>query len=677
MPIFLGQRPDTLSSNENSAYSTPLSSNCRQRKRKFATIPSITLLLAIVISLFTITAEAKLDVTLDGGKIQSFPSWDPMMGVSDYYSMHGVLFMAQVDKDCVIRLDSGVAGSTAELMRLIGDRVPEGLVSVPVLRYDWLDNCATYDEIFKHIPDAEAGIKAAGLPAIGAIIMDGDSQSYQDFGPPFQQLADAPYWNHEARLNISYVGEDTIELLYPPSKVNDSKVYIATVTQEDGPWNNLWNSVGMKVLIRGIDVLTGLVFFFGIWVLIFICRAEQDKNHTRRYLTLIPGIIYLPLSIAFAPYKTTLPWRNAVYYVSLLFPFISLGLQIIMWSKLIYRIKRKPVNKVFAYFSYVTIGVPTIAAFLDGIGWLIPKVPIIRMVGEKGFMFCMPAIIIVQAGLIFYFAITFFRSLRNIAVSESTRTALVKITILNVAMISFFILMLLSRIISLLGLNHRLRGAYLAELIVFRMSFILFYGCCFHTLSIRQPTGSTVNSNNRTAGTGSGRGTHHSGSRTGAGSTTLYNSASHVSSSNSGGDGVHDGAGKNTHSHFGPGETPAKVAFYPHEKKISRQSSKGFTIPSPVSNDFSMFPPQNEPAQYGGATLAASPTLSTRSAKKYKHHSGMRIDEEEEDDESVYGNHLYQLKPTRNSRSGRQQMQHPEGYSRFDISDEDRSVHAV
>ncbi|KAF9976554.1 hypothetical protein BGZ73_008309 [Actinomortierella ambigua] len=587
--------------------------------------------------------------------------------------MHGILFVAKVDKECIIRTDSGVASSTAELMKLLGPGAPN-MVSIPVLRYDWLDDCATFDEIFKRIPGAETGLRAAGLPPIGAVVMDGNAKSTEDFGSPFQQLADAPYWNHEANLNISYIGSDSIELLFPASKANDSKVYVATVTQENGPWNIMWNSTGMKVLNRGIDVLTGLVFFYGIWVLIFICRAVQDKNHTRRYLTLIPGIIYLPLSIAFAPYKTTVPWRNAIYYVSLLFPFISLGLQIIMWSKLIYRIKRKKANKLFAYFSYVTIGVPTISAFLDGIGWLIPKVPIIRMIGEKGFMFGMPAIILVQAGLIFYFAITFFRSLRNIAVSETTRTALVKITILNVAMVSFFILMLLSRIISLLGLNQRMRGAYLAELIVFRLSFISFYGCCFWTLSIRQPTGSTANSKSvGGSGPGFSSGQAHSSGHHGGGSTTLYNSSSQPSSFPGGGAGMNE-AGKNTHSHFKPGETPASMSYFQHEKKISRQSSKGFTIPSPDSIHFPSF--NNESAQYGGPkpiSPATSPTLSTKSAKKYQQYPGMRLDEEDEDDQSVYGNHLYQLKPMRNSKGSRQHLQH----SDFEASDEDRSLHAV
>ncbi|KAF9166666.1 hypothetical protein DFQ26_007239 [Actinomortierella ambigua] len=593
------------------------------------------------------------------------------MGISNFYSMHGILFLAKVDEECIIRVDNNVANSTVELLKLLGNEMPN-LVAIPILRYDWLDDCATFDEIFKRISDATSGVKAAGLPTIGAVVMDGNAKSTEDFGAPFQQLADAPHWNHDAGLNISYVGSDTIELLFPASKANDGMVYVATVTQEGGPWNDMWNSTGMMALNRSIDVLTGLVFFYGIWVLIFICKAEQDQNHTRRYLTLIPGILYLPLSIAFAPYKTAVPWRNAVYYVSLLFPFISLGLQIIMWSKLIYRIKRKSANKLFAYFSYVTIGVPTISAFLDGVGWLIPKVPIIRMIGEKGFMFCMPAIILVQASLIFYFAITFFRSLRNIAVSDATRTALVKITILNVAMVSFFILMLLSRIISLLGVNQRVRGAYLAELVVFRLSFISFYGCCFWTLSIRQPTGSTANSRPiGGSGPGFGSGQVQSIGYHGGDSTTLYNASSQPLSFQEVGSGKHE-AGKNTHSHFKPGETPAKISSSPHEKKISRQSSKGFIIPSP---DSSHFPSSHNASVHVGSSTpispATSPTLTTRSAKKYQQYPGMRLDEEEEDKQSVYGNHLYQLKPMRNNKGSRQHLQ------ASDASDEDHSIYAV
>ncbi|KAF9585823.1 hypothetical protein BGW38_000576 [Lunasporangiospora selenospora] len=415
--------------------------------------------------------------------------------------------------------------------------------------------------------------------------MDGDALNNEDFGSPFIQLADAKHWNQAARLNISFTGSDTVLTLAEILQANYA--LLATTASEPGPWNRLWHSVGMNVIIRGLDVTAGLIFVYGIWVLFYVVKAAKDDMNYRRYLILVPGIIYLPLSIAFAPYKVTVPWRNAVYYLSLLFPFISLGLQITMWSKLVYRIKRKKANKLFSYYSYVTIFVPVISSFLDGIGWLIPSVPIIRMIGERGFSYVTPAVILVQAGLIFYYAVTFFRSLKGIAISTTTRTALVKITVLNMAMISFFVLMLLSRIVSVMGLNMRSRAAYLVELIVFRFSFLFFYAACFRTLAIRQPTGSTVDSKGASSGGGHLSGTAKTQSKTQ--SKSLAKNQNQYAMDEFGGGGESSSSSRHDPE---TGSTPSRLHYNKH---LSNHASKGFTIPDPSNPRYLSQP-------YGGAS---------------------------------------------------------------------------
>ncbi|KAF9121645.1 hypothetical protein BGW39_010365 [Mortierella sp. 14UC] len=491
--------------------------------------------------------------------------------------------MGDVRPDCTIQINP-LAGPAGQAIKAAVDPANPIIDSIIVLRYDWLDNCATFDDIFDRLPTLNAQLQSLALPEVGAVIMDGNANSMEDFGSPFTQLANAHYWNNKVHLNISFTGSDSV-LAMSSLLGNNSHVLLATVEQDQGPWNHMWRSIGFNILIRGLDVLTGIVFAYGIWVMVFIVKAvKKDSQHFKRYMILIPGCFYLPLSIPFAPYKVTVPWRNAVYYVSLLFPFISLGLQMTMWSKLIYRIKRKKTNKVFTYYCYVTIFIPVLSSFMDGIGWLIPSVPVIRIIGERGFSYATPAVILLQACLIFYYAITFFQSLKGVAVSQTTRTALVKITVLNLAMISFFILMFLSRIVSLLGLNMKSRAAYITELAIFRFSFVFFYAACFGTLSIRQPTGSTIDSKGNNSTSGGGNGHHHSssagnhghGSKSHNKNVTVYPMDNLHSSDNG------NGAIRSQTGSKGDEDRPSMH----YNRHLSNHASKGFTISDPNSPSF-------------------------------------------------------------------------------------------
>ncbi|KAF9897492.1 hypothetical protein BX616_005504, partial [Lobosporangium transversale] len=515
--------------------------------------------------------------------------------------------------------------------------------------------------IFDNLSSLNAQLQSMTLPEVGAVIMHGDAKSTEDFGAPFIQLANAKHWNKDVRLNISFIGSDTF-LQLESFVAENNHALLATVEQDPGPWNRMWNSVGFQIVIRGLDVITGVIFIYGLWVLAYIIKGKQDQQHSRRFSILLPGCFYLPLSIAFAPYKVTVPWRNAVYYLSLLFPFISLGLQMVMWGKLVYRIDRRKANKIVSYFAYVTIFVPVISSFLDGIGWLIPSAPLIRMIGERGFSYVTPAVILVQAILIFYFAIMFFKSLKGIAVSHTTRTALIKITVLNLAMVSFFVLMLLSRIVSLLGLNMKSRSAYITELVIFRFSFLFFYAACFCTLSMRQPTGSSMDSKD-----GSG---YHNGS----GDRNDAKNYIHYPLNNL--DSGHHSSGGQRSRQENKEDEPTKPNSH-FNKYLSNHASRGFTISDPASpkltQDYIASPPiihtdssTDFPDPYRFNEFAHLTPRIENEDRSSRRGDNYRIDIEglEDDHDSVYGSHRFHRSPIATSSRTTS-----DGYSRFD-SDE-------
>ncbi|KAF9348531.1 hypothetical protein BGX26_013056 [Mortierella sp. AD094] len=662
-----------------------------------------TLLLILALACFSSilipAVDAGLAVRINASTTVDYRSWDPFRGQANYYSIPGVLLLGKVQTDCTVRVDPAAGPTGQAIMKAVDPQNPI-TDTILILGYDWLDYCATYDDIFDRIGSVNTQLRSMALPDIGAIVMDGNANSNQDFGSPFTQLANANHWNKDVRLNISFMGSDDVLSLSSLLAVNN-QAFLATVVQELGPWNDMWHSIGFNILIRALDVFAGATFVYGIWVLVFIAKAKHEMQHTRRYMILIPGCIYLPLSIAFAPYKTNLPWRNAVYYLSLLFPFISLGLQMIMWGTLIYRIHRKKMNKVFMYFAYITIFVPSISSFLDGIGWLIPSVPTIRIIGERGFSYATPAVILIQAVVIFYYAATFFKSLKGVAVSQTTRTALIKITVLNLAMISFFILMLLSRIVSLLGLNMKNISAYIIELAVFRFSFLFFYACCFRTMSIRQPTGSTVDSK----GASSAEANHSNGATKNSSKNHTHFHMGDLSKDNSTRSGLqsnNDGDESKSGMHY--------------NKHLSNHASKGFTISDP--SNYGSY----NAATYGGPVLSPKlPNgftsqqqllqmdtadypdpykfdefghLNAQSARQspsladagVSGDSYIDIEEAEEDKDSVYGSHRFQNSPNSkhvhigNGNGGRivgGKVMNSEGYARFDLSDEEHGARAV
>ncbi|KAF9200576.1 hypothetical protein BGZ49_009183 [Haplosporangium sp. Z 27] len=637
------------------------------------------------------TVDAGLSVRVNATTTVNYLSWDPFVGESKYYSIQGILLLGKVQTDCTVQIDPAIGPSGHAIIAAYGSQFPI-TDTILLIGYDWLNYCATYDDIFYNIGLTNAQLQNMTLPTIGAIVMDGDANSNANFGSPFTQLDNAKHWNTDVRLNISFMGSDDFGFL---QNIVETQALLATVVQVRGPWNDMWHSIGFNIVIRALDVFAGVTFMYGIWVLVFIAKAKQEKQHYRRYFTLIPGCIYLPLSIAFAPYKVTLPWRNAVYYFSLFLPFISLGLQIIMWGTLIYRIHRKPVNKFFAYYSYITIGVPAISAFLDGIGWLIPTVPIIRIIGERGFFYATPAVILIQAVVIFYYAATFFKSLKGVAISQTTRTALIKITVLNLAMISFFILMLLSRIVSLLGLDMRSISAYITELVVFRFSFLFFYACCFRTLSIRQPTGSTMDSkaaSSAGANYSNGAVKHPSKNHTHYHMDDMSRDSSSKSGSQSQGDyetnsGMH--YNKHLSNHASKGFTIADPSNYGSGDAaggviLSPRLPEGFTSKHQLLDvNATDYPDPYKFDEFGRLEGQAGGEFPSSASAGTFGDSYIDIGEiEEEDKDSVYGSHrFHNLTPKSSAGNGGRVVggreKNSEGYTRFDVSDEGRDEHAT
>ncbi|KAF9331775.1 hypothetical protein BGZ91_011981 [Linnemannia elongata] len=333
-----------------------------------------------------------------------------------------------------------------------------------------------------------------------------------------------------------------------------------------------------------------------------------------------------------------------------------------MWSKLIYRIKRKKTNKAFTYFSYVTIFIPVLSAFMDGIGWLVPSVPIIRIIGERGFSYATPAVIIVQACLIFYYAITFFQSLKGVAVSQTTRTALVKITVLNLAMISFFILMFLSRIVSLLGLNMKSRAAQTGT---------------------KSPTGEDRPSMHFN---------RHLSNHASKGFTISDpNSLSSAQSSNIiPGPRLTHGYSQSQLQLLDSGrESPEYVVPDPYKfnefghHSTSPQFSHSYTSPN-LTNGADHATMGGLSPRLGGATPAARGMQSVSPSPASLRDEMGYGKSNDEDNDSVYGSHRMMHSnggQKYNGGNGGRVVgglgRNSEGYARFDISDEDRSARAV
>lgn len=76
----------------------------------------------------------------------NFRSWDPFQGEADHYTLSGLLIMGNVMPDCTIQVNPA-AGPSGQLILNAVDPANPIVDSIIVLRYDWLDNCATFDDV--------------------------------------------------------------------------------------------------------------------------------------------------------------------------------------------------------------------------------------------------------------------------------------------------------------------------------------------------------------------------------------------------------------------------------------------------------------------------------------------------------------------------------------------------
>lgn len=76
----------------------------------------------------------------------NFRSWDPFRGETDHYTLSGLLMMGNVMPDCTIQVNPA-AGPGGQVILSAVDPTNAIVDSIIVLRYDWLDNCATFDDV--------------------------------------------------------------------------------------------------------------------------------------------------------------------------------------------------------------------------------------------------------------------------------------------------------------------------------------------------------------------------------------------------------------------------------------------------------------------------------------------------------------------------------------------------
>jgi len=93
-------------------------------------------------------AEAALAVRASNASTVNYRSWDPFQGLSPSYTLSGILVMGQVQVDCtVLVVNATNAARTGQAILTAIDPLHPIEDTILVLRYDWLDNCATFDDV--------------------------------------------------------------------------------------------------------------------------------------------------------------------------------------------------------------------------------------------------------------------------------------------------------------------------------------------------------------------------------------------------------------------------------------------------------------------------------------------------------------------------------------------------
>ncbi|KAF9896296.1 hypothetical protein BX616_007742, partial [Lobosporangium transversale] len=89
--------------------------------------------------------DAALAVTTNSSRTVNFRTWDPFQGQSDEYSIPGILLMGSVQPDCTIRVNPAAGPTGKSILAAVDPQYPV-VDSIIAISYDWLEDCATYDD---------------------------------------------------------------------------------------------------------------------------------------------------------------------------------------------------------------------------------------------------------------------------------------------------------------------------------------------------------------------------------------------------------------------------------------------------------------------------------------------------------------------------------------------------
>lgn len=120
-----------------------------QQQRTLRSRPSLTLLvlsLVSLLSLFSTPTDAALAVRADATTDLHYDTWDPFQGLAPHYSLSGVLVLGVVQKNCTVRVPAA-AGPAGQAILGAVDPAHPITATIIAIEYDWLDYCATYDDV--------------------------------------------------------------------------------------------------------------------------------------------------------------------------------------------------------------------------------------------------------------------------------------------------------------------------------------------------------------------------------------------------------------------------------------------------------------------------------------------------------------------------------------------------
>lgn len=120
-----------------------------QQQRTLRSRPSLILLvlfLVSLLSLFSTPTDAALAVRADATTDLHYDTWDPFQGLAPHYSLSGVLVLGVVQKNCTVRVPAA-AGPAGQAILGAVDPAHPITATIVAIEYDWLDYCATYDDV--------------------------------------------------------------------------------------------------------------------------------------------------------------------------------------------------------------------------------------------------------------------------------------------------------------------------------------------------------------------------------------------------------------------------------------------------------------------------------------------------------------------------------------------------